>query len=77
MKGVLDCLFLKLIVLKIEDNVCLLFLKLKLDAKEGTANGRTHLHIFIKFIKKNKKNSEITAEKKWAKQKKKINRKLR
>ena len=65
MKGILDCLFLKLIVLKIEDNVCLLFLELKLDAEEGTANGRTHLHKFIKFIKKNKKkNSEITAEKK-------------
>ena len=55
MKGILDCLFLKLIVLKIEDNVCLLFLELKLDAKEGTANGRTHLHKFTKFIKKNKK----------------------
>ena len=55
MKGILDCLFLKLIVLKIEDNVCLLFLELKLDAKEGTANGRTHLHKFIKFIKKKTK----------------------
>ena len=44
------------------------FLELKLNTKEGTANERTHLHIFIKFIKKNKKNSEIADEKKWLKQ---------
>ena len=42
-------------------NVCLLFVELKLDKIEGTAKEITHLHIFIKFIKKNKKkkNSEI------------------
>ena len=28
---------------------------MKLDAKECTANDGTHLHIFIKFLKKNKK----------------------
>ena len=33
-------------------NVCLLFLDLKLDTKESTANEGTHLHIFIKFITK-------------------------
>ena len=47
-------------------NVCLLFLELKLNIKEGTANERTQLFIFIKFIKKNekKKTNEIADEKK-------------
>ena len=34
-------------------NVCLLFLRLKLDTKEATANEIIHLEIFIKFIKEN------------------------
>ena len=38
-------------------NVCLIFLELKLDAKEGAVNKRTHLNMFVKLIKKNKKNT--------------------
>ena len=47
----------------------MLFLELKLDTKEGTANERTHLHIFIKFIKKikEKKVSEVADKKKLLK----------
>ena len=53
-------------VLNIEQiNVFLLFLELKLNRKEGTDNGKTHLLIFIKFIKK--KNSGITDEKQYIK----------
>ena len=57
----------------------MLFLALKLDIKEGIANERTRLHIFIRFIKKKikNKNSEIADERKWVNQKKKINRKLK
>ena len=57
----------------------MLFLALKLHTKEGIANERTRLHIFIKFIKKKfkNKNSEIADERKWVNQKKKINRKLK
>ena len=40
-------------------NVCLLFVELKLDKIEGTAKEITHLHIFIKFIKKNKKKKTV------------------
>ena len=65
MKGVLACSFLYWRSKTV--TVCLLFLELKLDTKEGTANGRTHLHMFTIFIKKNKKNSEITYEKKIGK----------
>ena len=36
-------------------NVCFPFLELQLNTREGTANERTHLLIFIKFIKKKKK----------------------
>ena len=32
--------------------VCLLFIALKVDKKEGNANVKTHLYIFTKFIKK-------------------------
>ena len=46
---------------------------MKLETKEGTANERTNLHIFSKFIIKNqKKKTEIGDEKKWVKQQKKI-----
>ena len=45
--------------LKIEDNVCFLFLEFKLNTKEGTANEKTHLFIFIKFIKKNKRKKTV------------------
>ena len=47
-------------------NVCLLFLGLKLNAKEGTANERSHIFIFIRFIRKTwwKKGGEIADEKK-------------
>ena len=53
MKDILAYLFLQMILsqrLK-AINVCLLFLELKLNTREGTANDRTHL--FIRFIKKN------------------------
>ena len=54
MEDVLGCLFLKLICIKDRRiNICLLFLELNLYTKESTANERTHLHIFIKFMKKN------------------------
>ena len=46
-------------VLKIEDNVCFLLLEFKLHTKEGTANEKTHLFIFIKFIKKNKRKKTV------------------
>ena len=46
-------------VLKIEDNVCFLFLEFKLNTKEGTANEKTHLFIFIKFIKKNERKKTV------------------
>ena len=36
-------------------NVCLLFLELKLSAKPGPSNEKNYLFIFIKFIKKLKK----------------------
>ena len=59
MENVLGCLFLKLMF----D-----FFELKLDTKEGTANERTNLHIFIIFInKQRKKNSEIADQKKMSK----------
>ena len=53
----------------------MLFLELKLKTKEGTANERTHLFMFIRFIKKNWKKQQqwIADEKKWVKQQKKIN----
>ena len=39
-------------------NACLLFLELKVNTKEDTANKRTHLFIFIKCIKNLKKKTE-------------------
>ena len=47
----------------------MLFLELKLDTKWGTANDRTHLHIFVKLIKKKlkEKNSETGDEIKMSK----------
>ena len=45
MKDFLACLFLKLICIK--DG------RIEIRTKEGNANERTHLQIFIKFIKKN------------------------
>ena len=33
-------------------------LELKLEIKEGSANERTHLHIFITFIKKNQRKKQ-------------------
>ena len=46
----------------------MLSLDLKLDTKEGTAHCRTHLHIFIKFIKK------ITEKKDWIAEIKKMSK---
>ena len=31
---------------------------MKVDTKEGTANGGTHLHIFIEFKKKNERKKQ-------------------
>ena len=45
----------------------MLALSWKLNTKENTSNDRTHLFIFIKFIKKMKKNSEFVDEKKMIK----------
>ena len=52
----------------------MLFFELKLDTKEGTANERTHLHIFSKFIKKNHGKKHWNCR--WVKQQKKISKKL-
>ena len=46
-------------------NVCLLFLELKLNTKQGTTKERTHL--LKKKKKKKKKNSELGDEKKMSK----------
>ena len=44
-------------VLKIKNNICLLFLQLTLNTKQGTAKERIHLFLFLiiymeKFIKR-------------------------
>ena len=51
--------------LKIEDTVCLLFLELQLNTKQGPAKERTHLFTFIQYVKKNywKKNNK--KKKQW------------
>ena len=53
MKDILVYLFLKLFCIKDRKQLMLAFSFTKLDTKEGTVNKRTHLHIIIKFIKKN------------------------
>ena len=57
--------------LKIEDTVCLLFLELQLNTKQGPAKERTHLFTFIQYVKKKllkkkqqKNPSELADEKK-------------
>ena len=40
-------------------NACLVFLELKSNVKEITTNGRTHLFISIKFIKKNSRKKTV------------------
>ena len=81
MKDVLPHLFIFEVDLYLTSkkiNAWLLFLELKLGTKEGTANERTHLHIFAKFVKKNqRKKCEIADEKKCVKLLKKLNRKVR
>ena len=50
----LACLFFKLI-LQLRSNiiyVCLLFLDMKLNTKQGTAKNRIHIFLFIKCIRK-------------------------
>ena len=40
-------------ILKIKNNICLLFLQLTLNTKQGTAKERIHLFLFLKYIRKN------------------------
>ena len=40
-------------VLKIKNNICLLFLQLTLNTKQGTVKERIHLFLFLKYIRKN------------------------
>ena len=51
-------------------NVCLLFLELKLSAKPGPSNEKNYLFIFIKFIKKLKKEKKRNCR--WEKMSKAI-----
>ena len=53
MKDILAYLFFKMICIKDRRQYLFVLLKLKLGTKEGTANERTHLRVFIKFIRKN------------------------